>query len=85
VILNSTTTCAYSSPLTWDGDTPTNHSENFAFSAGECATLYNETSTPGVYNGFTYGEIVATTFLFFIAFLGSYAFYWFTVHRPVKP
>lgn len=35
--------------------------------------------------GFTYGEIVSTTFLFTLTFLAIYAFYWFTIHRPIKP
>lgn len=39
----------------------------------------------GLYDGFTYGDLVSSAFLFFVAFLGVYAFYWWTVHRPVKP
>ena len=44
-----------------------------------CSTIYAQsTSTdPSYFNGFSYGEIVLSTFSFLSLLLGAYAFFWF--------
>ncbi len=52
----------------------------FQFSSSTCLTLYGQsTSTdPSYYNGFTYGEIVISTFLLIITITVFYSFFWFS-------
>ena len=67
-----------------DGSSPPDN-VNFAFSSSTCITTESTASStissstaPLVYNGFTYGEIVATTFLFliFITLAFRFIFEW---------
>jgi hypothetical protein len=84
-MINATTTCSYSNPLVLnkgalkmpgadDGGT-------FQFGSSTCATIYGQsTSTdPSYYNGFTYGEIVISTFLLITLIVVLYGFFWFSV------
>jgi len=71
-----------------DGSSPPDN-VNFAFSSSTCytsgaldvnssSTTISSSTAPLVYNGFTYGEIVATTFLFliFITLAFRFIFEW---------
>ena len=44
-----------------------------------CSTIYAQSTSTDTsyYNGFTYGEIVLSTFSFLTLLLGAYAFFWF--------
>jgi hypothetical protein len=83
---NSTTTCSYSKPLvvghgvlrdpvSGDDKVP------FQFGSSTCVTLYGaSTSTdPSYYNGFSYGEIIVSSFLLIILIAALYSFFWFSV------
>jgi hypothetical protein len=53
----------------------------FQFSSSTCLTFYGQsTSTdPSYYNGFSYGEIVISTFLVLILLIAIQSFFWFSV------
>jgi len=59
--------CSNSNPVNIGSST-----EQFAFSSSTCELAEPASSTPSVYNGFTYGEVIISFFLFLI-FLGVYA------------
>lgn len=75
-MINSTTTCEYSNPLvvSKSGEVisfvyPTASNQNFQYKDITCQTqtdnvLLSSTTSAGVANGFTYGEIITTLFLF---------------------
>lgn len=70
--MTATTTCSYSNPVLFDGTTPTNLKEIFQFSSLICNSDTG-TSSPAVYNGFTYGEIISSIFLFLILIFFLYS------------
>ena len=82
---NATTTCSYANPLVLTKGTlnPAIEKDSGAFQFGSstCATVYGQsTSTdPSYYNGFTYGEIIISTFLLIITIAVAYSFFWFSV------
>jgi hypothetical protein len=82
---NATKTCTYTNPAILDKGaikTPNaNDSGAFQFGSSTCFTIYGQsTSTdPSYYNGFTYGEIIISTFLLMIAITILYSFFWFSV------
>jgi hypothetical protein len=82
---NSTTTCSYANPMVLTSGSlnpaTTTDSGAFQFASSTCITLYGEsTSTdPSYYNGFTYGEIIISSFLLIILVAVLYSFFWFSV------
>jgi len=48
-------------------------------STGTFAIVQEASTSPAYYNGFSYGEIVSTSFLFFEAALLSFALLWVVV------
>lgn len=90
-MLNSTTTCTYGTPLYWNNsqssllplDADLKDGYSFQFSNATCTTIYaNSTSTDiSVYNGFSYGDIVNSLFLFLIATAIIYGFIWFSINK----
>lgn len=78
-MINATTTCQYLSPKLYDGADPGSYEDIWNFASSSCATIQD--TAPDIYNGFTYGEIVGTTFLFLIFMVLVYSFYWNSTHK----
>jgi hypothetical protein len=53
----------------------------FQFGSSTCMTLYGESTSTDLsyYNGFSYGEIVISTFLLILTIALLYSFFWFSV------
>jgi hypothetical protein len=76
MIINSTTTCHFYNPVNLGGN-------SWSFGSSTCQTAYlNNTSTEIIAkNGFSYGEIVNSVFLFLILMVALYSFLWFSLNR----
>ena len=79
----TTTTCLYFNPVNlkpeFDGE-----QADYEFTQSVCNTTkpISSSTTAGIYNGFTQGEIIISLFLFFIFMAGIFSVFWFGVLKP---
>jgi len=81
--MNSTTTCAFTNPVLYDGSSVSSSSENFAFNTLTCSTEYATSSGQIYAGGFSYGELIISVLLFFTLMTVAYSFF-FSWVRGVK-
>jgi len=92
-MFQATTTCVYSTPMSIDVGggliPPMTKNANFQFASSSCTTSYQDisldiasSSLPSVYNGFSYGEIIISLFMFMIFMVGIFSLFWFGIIKP---
>lgn len=75
--MNSTTSCSFYNPQ----EIGTSSSKTTQFASTTCSTSYGySTSTnQSIYNGFTYGDVVISVFLFLLFSVSIYSFFYFKI------
>lgn len=81
----STTTCSFFNPV----ELTSGEGGDYEFASSTCetittgeATITSSSTNPLVYNGFTYGDIIISTFLFLIFMVGIFSAFWFGILKP---
>lgn len=79
--MNATTSCAFSTPLDYQGNAPTTITDVWSYSNLTCNTEYATSSVPvETINGFTHGELVNSYLLLGILILAAYLFVYFGIN-----
>jgi len=77
MLATTTINCVLSTPVMYDGTTPSNLSDRWQFKDLTCYNIPVSTSTITLDNkSFSGGEIVNSIFLFFIFMVVAYSFLW---------
>jgi len=78
----TTTTCLYFNPVNLKPEF--DKEADYEFTQSVCNTIepISSSTTAGIYNGFTQGEIIISLFLFFIFTAGIFSVFWFGVIKP---